>query len=362
MWRRLRWWQRQLNSYEASKPQLRLHMAPPLLIRSRAGIVEASHSGAFSIRNARGRSLVGFADDLAWLPRSAIKIIHALPFVECGAADQTREGEIALAAASHLGEPEQIAGLAGWIARLGLQPSDIVCGSDFPLMRGGRGAIRPLPPSHLTNNNLGKHLALIATAMHLDETIEGYAAADHPAMQRLFAVTESLCDVALTGSAMVVDNCGLPTVPIPLAALALGMARLAAPRGMPTPRQMAISKLLDSLTRESRLFGGTHALVGQIIRCTNGRIIAKGGSEGIFVALDRHRGLGYALKIDDGSAQAASVCIVELLARAGSLSKDEARLLRAETNYWEHRFAPERSQDVAFPLFAGISEPIVALS
>jgi len=76
------------------------------------------------------------------------------------------------------------------------------------------------------NSYYGSHLAALSVCRHLDEPIESYCTADHPAQKRLIEVIARLCDVS-PSLHTVTDNCGMRSFALPLSALALGMTRLA---------------------------------------------------------------------------------------------------------------------------------------
>jgi len=106
--------------------------------------------------------------DVPAYPRSSLKPIQALPMVESGAADAFGLGdeEIALACASHSGEPMHTDRVASWLARLGLGESDLACGPHPPryepvwedMVRRGE------KPSRIHNNCSGKHAGFLTLA------------------------------------------------------------------------------------------------------------------------------------------------------------------------------------------------------
>ncbi|TGS52695.1 asparaginase, partial [Mesorhizobium sp. M3A.F.Ca.ET.201.01.1.1] len=85
-------------------------MSNPVLVEVlRGAVVESAHSGAVAVFDADGKSVWEIGDTARPVfPRSAVKAIQALPLVESGAADAYGFGdrELALACASHSGEPE----------------------------------------------------------------------------------------------------------------------------------------------------------------------------------------------------------------------------------------------------------------
>src|SRR5689334_11782223 len=95
----------------------------PVLVEAiRGAAVESEHRGACAVVDAQDKVVLGFGDiDRPVYARSAIKPLQALPLIESGAADAFGLGsrEIALACASHHGEPMHVAAVAAWLERLG---------------------------------------------------------------------------------------------------------------------------------------------------------------------------------------------------------------------------------------------------
>lgn len=312
--------------------------------RSREGVSEAVHFGSAVAVSASADFLFhAGAPTRIVLPRSAAKLLLALPYILSGAADGQADARIALAAASHGAEVLHLEALENWAQTLGMPPSKLECGPDLPLSRaklaGATGT-----PSVFHNNNAGKHLGVLASVLYLGEEIAGYCDAGHPAQLRLMDSLCEYCDMPAPAETLL-DNCGMRTMALPLSKLAFGMARLASDARFPGP----CARLLDAIARAPVFLSGSRRLVTGIIEVTQGRVIAKGGSEGIFAALDRQRLVGHALKIEDGSSEAASAAIIEWLAATGALKPDESAILRKQTQFWQHPFAPERSPIIRFP-------------
>src|SRR5262249_43096502 len=135
---------------------------PILVETTRGDMVESRHAGAAAVVDAAGRVVRSWGDIHAPVfARSAIKPLQALPLVETGAAERfgLRDAEIALACASHRGEPIHVETVRRWLARADLGPQDLECGSHAPgnaaaaeaLIRAGEA------PSAVHNNCSGKH-------------------------------------------------------------------------------------------------------------------------------------------------------------------------------------------------------------
>lgn len=96
---------------------------PTLVDVLRGGTVESVHRGALAIVDADGTLHTALGDiQRPVFPRSAIKVLQALPLVESGAADAfgLSDEELALACASHGGEPLHAQTAASMLAKAGL--------------------------------------------------------------------------------------------------------------------------------------------------------------------------------------------------------------------------------------------------
>src|SRR3712207_3473036 len=87
-------------------------MDNPFLVEvTRGHLVESRHRGSVSVVDAEGATVLSIGDvDRRVFPRSAVKALQAMPLVESGIADKygLTDEEIALACASHSGEPDHV--------------------------------------------------------------------------------------------------------------------------------------------------------------------------------------------------------------------------------------------------------------
>ena len=98
-------------------------MPNPILVEvTRGALVESIHRGAVAIADAGGGIRFSIGDvETPVYPRSSLKPIQALPLVESGAAEafQLSDEDVALACASHSGEPMHTSRVAAWLELIG---------------------------------------------------------------------------------------------------------------------------------------------------------------------------------------------------------------------------------------------------
>lgn len=299
---------------------------PVLVEVTRGPLAESVHRVRAVAVRADGRVLFARGDVAAPVyPRSAIKSVQALPLVETGAADAlgVTSEELALASASHGGEPAHTGRVAAWLARIGLAPGDLECGTHAPyhaetaaeLVRRGEA------PGPVHNNCSGKHTGFLSTALHMGEPTRGYVGYDHPVQRRLRAVAGAMADLDLDGAPWGVDGCSIPTLGMPLRALALCMARMADPSGLPSARAEAAARIVAAWGAHPHLISGTATFDTDFMTGVGSRILTKAGAEGVCCAVVPGAGIGLAVKVEDGTTRAAGPAAAAVLRTLGLIGE-----------------------------------------
>ncbi|TRC91798.1 asparaginase [Mesorhizobium sp. WSM4310] len=303
-------------------------MANPVLIEVlRGAIVESAHRGAVAVFDADGKPVLEIGDtSKPVFPRSAVKAIQALPLVETGAADAYGFGnrELALACASHSGEPEHIELARSMLARAGLDGSALECGAHWPSSHAAEIALARAggSPNALHNNCSGKHSGFLCTCVHSGIAHSGYVKAGHALQEMVRDAMQSVTGAIHGADERATDGCSIPTYAVPLRSFARGFARMATANGFGPERAKAAKRLLAACMAEPFFVAGTGREDVALMEAAPGRIFAKGGAEGVHCAAIPELGLGIALKCDDGAHRASEAMVAAVLAKL--LRSDEA--------------------------------------
>lgn len=328
-------------------------MNPMLVEVTRGDRVESAHRGAIAVADASGKLVAKWGDiDAAVFPRSAFKSLQSLPLVETGAADALHLGEeeLALACASHSSEAMHVERVEAWLTRIDCAESDLACGPHLPfheptahaMLRAGER------PCRLHNNCSGKHTGFLSVARHLRIAVEGYERPDHPVQVLARQAIADLCDLKPDAMPIAIDGCAAPNYAIPLTNLARAMARLGDPAKLSPDRAKAASRLTNAWKAHPLLVSGTGRACADMIEATRDRTVVKTGAEGVFTAVLPGKGLGIALKIDDGATRAAEAAMAKLLVLLGVA--DEAALakhIRPAMRNWRGDVVGERRTTAA---------------
>lgn len=288
----------------------------------RGGRVESRHRVALAVVDATGAVRLAVGDPTAPIfPRSAFKPIQAIPLVESGAADAYRldAAELALACASHGGEPGHVETVRGWLGRIGLGVGDLACGAHLPSHAPSAAALQRAgeTPGRAHNNCSGKHTAMLTTAVHLGEPTAGYEEPGHPVQERVRHVLEAMAGETLPAPPGI-DGCGLPAWTVSLGGLATMAARFADPAGLPPARRAAVHRLAAAMRGEPWFVAGTGRLCTALMQQVPA-VLAKTGAEGVFWAALAEQGLGLALKVEDGAGRAAEPALLAALESLGAI-------------------------------------------
>jgi L-asparaginase II len=303
-------------------------MPDPILIEVLRGArMESAHRGTVAVVDADGARVLALGDvERAVYPRSAVKALQALPLVESGAADRYGLGdeELALACASHGGEPAHVAVATRMLARAGLDASALECGAHWPSHQpSAQGLARAGDqPSALHNNCSGKHVGFLCLACATGVDHHGYVAAGHPVQRAVKAALEGMAGARLADDACAIDGCSIPTWALPLDALALAFARFATGRGLAPERAKAAARLRAACAAKPFYVAGTGRFCTLVMQHFGVRAFVKTGAEGVFCAALPEQGLGIAVKCDDGAGRASEAITAALIARL--LPMDEA--------------------------------------
>jgi len=285
--------------------------------------VEGHHYGSWVALDADG-SVRASAGDVGapMLPRSCSKPIQALAMLDAGLP---LEGELlALACASHSGEPFHIEGVRRILAAAGLCEDALQTPPDYPLDDEAREQLIRSGGSKapVLMNCSGKHAAMLATCVVNDWPVSSYLHVDHPLQQAIAATFARMTGEPVAHVA--IDGCGAPVLATSLTGLARGFSRIATGRGFETvadaPSSTTVADgssttVAGAIRAHPEYVSGTHRDELTLLRAIPGAIGKEGAESCYVVALPDGR--AFATKTDDGAARARPVVMAALLERLG---------------------------------------------
>src|SRR6266545_1859867 len=250
-----------------------LQAMEPLRVSVRRGeIVEAVHRvHAVAVQDGAVVAEAGDSALVAFM-RSSSKPLQAVPLAR--ARDDMDERDLAIASASHLADDEQLAAVRALLAKAPANEDELECGP------AGE------PPSRLKHNCSGKHAGMLALCRANGWRSEGYRLEGHRVQREMLAVHAEAAEVSEDEIPSGVDGCGVITFALPLERMAHSFARL--------PQLNGGDRVAAAMRSHPDLIRGPLATDTRLMKALPGWI-AKGGAEGLGVALKAADGNGRAL-------------------------------------------------------------------
>lgn len=279
----------------------------PVEVELRRGrLVESIHAVSVAVHDGRrGVWSRGDAGGVSFL-RSCAKPFQALAVLESGAAEAygLHPEELAVICGSHGAEPMHVRAVRSILRKAGIRPSALRCGAHAPTATRGLRALYASrgEPSAIHNNCSGKHSGMLAAAKRWRASLTGYLSPGHPVQKTNLANVARNSGVAVRRIPVAIDGCSAPTFGLPLFAVArMGAALASAP-------EMAV--LRASMMAHPAMVGRPCV---SIMTAAPGRLVTKGGAEGLYLCGVVEPGLGIALKVADGASRPIVPVLVAVL-------------------------------------------------
>jgi L-asparaginase II len=275
----------------------------------RSGLVESRHRGVIVRVDAAGEVVWSVGDPgVVIFPRSSNKPIQALGMLRAGLPLDGRL--LAIASASHSGEPFHLDAVREILALAGLDESALQTPQSYPLdpkvhadylRAGGRRAAICMDCS-------GKHAAMLLTCVTNGWPTDTYLDPAHPLQ---VVITETFTELT-DGPPVTIgtDGCGAPLLATPLVQLARAIGSIA--RGAAGSLE---ARLVAAMTAHPEYVSGSHRAELRLMRAFPG-LLAKSGAESVYVVAQPD-GSAYALKIEDGGERPLYAVMARALELAG---------------------------------------------
>lgn len=299
--------------------------------------VESRVSADVAVVDSLGNIRYWYGDpERATFWRSSAKPFQAMPIIESGAADTFSFGprEVAITCASHGGEAMHLELVQDLLNRIDASPNDLNCGIHPPSHRDSALALvaRGEEPNVLHNNCSGKHTGMLTLARALNAPLAHYEDPAHPVQKAIRRNVAYMADVNETDLYTGTDGCGVPTFYLPLTRMAYSYARLVDPRGLEPVKAASSLIISEAMRTHPELISGTGRLEVTLAEATDHRLVAKGGAEAVFCLGIPDRGLGLAVKVDDGNSRVIPTLVASTLEQMGILNLAERRALEPLLN------------------------------
>ncbi|MCA1812575.1 MAG: asparaginase [Halobacteriales archaeon] len=307
-------------------------VSEPAVFVRRGKVVESTHRVSLAVSDARGKLHARLGDPgLVTFTRSSAKPFQALALVASGAADGLSAAELAIVTGSHGGEDRHVKTVEGILAQAGIPQEALRCGTHKPYHPPT--AERIAKPSVLHHNCSGKHTGMLLLAQRLGVPLEDYIDPASAGQRRIRKVFADVCGLKPAQVRLGTDGCSAPNFAVPVRSAARAFALLGAPEGAHAP---ALTRIRDAMLAHPEMVAGELRFDTDLM--ARAPVLSKSGAEGYVGIAWPAKGLGLALKVEDGNQRAVAPAAVEALRqlraiRAKDIAGLEPHLQRVQKNW-----------------------------
>lgn len=309
-------------------------MTDKLVEVTRGDLAECIHRGHIAVVDLKGNILYKLGNPYyVTYFRSAAKPIQAVAVLESGAAEKFKftDKEIAVFCASHAGEKQHTETVMEILGKMGLDEEVLDCGIHPPLDKRTRLNMfrEGKEPTPLHSNCSGKHSGMIATAKTQGFDLEDYRGAQHPLQQQMLQVVADFAQMKKEDITIGVDGCGVPVFGLPLCRMALSFAKLSKPDIFNnSKRAEAVKRITRSMIKHPSIVAGSRKFDSKLLEAAEGKLVGKIGAEGVFCIGIMDKGIGIAVKVEDGNARALWPSVVHVLKQLNLLDSRQLKHLK----------------------------------
>jgi len=287
----------------------------PLLRVTRSGVQDNLHRGAVVVVDDEGNDLMSFGDpDTQAYIRSAAKPIQALPMMLSGAPEAFGfdDADIAIICGSHQGGEAQVRQVRSILSKAAVTEV---------YLKSGEG---------IADNCSGKHAGMLSTCKLQGLDLASYLQPDHPHQVKIRETIGTVCGIRPAQIRLGIDGCGAPIHYMSVRNMALGYARMSRPeKHFDAKFADAVKRITRAMTANAGGHTGEPDYAGVL---GDARLLTKVGGNGGYCAAVIGKGIGFAMKVEDGSTLPTKPVFIEVMRRMGVISDAESASLAGKFN------------------------------
>lgn len=301
----------------------------PLVALTRINRIESMHTGFICVADSLDKTILSIGDPNTMLYlRSSGKPFIAVALVNSGALEAFHISlpELAVICSSHAGEDYHLEAIRSILKKAGIDESCLDCGATYPTNQNMKDSLiqkgeRPRP---IHNCCSGKHAGLLLLCRYYGFPIENYQDPEHPLQQLILQIFAELLACNKSDIALGIDGCGLPTCHVSIHQAAWLYSLLAKGFDDSGRYNKCFGLIQKAMRTYPQMLSGYKEFCTDLGIASEGRIIGKVGSEGLYCLAVPEKKFGVCIKITDGNERGVYPVVIHLLKKLGALTPSAA--------------------------------------
>ncbi len=250
-------------------------------------------------------------------------------------------------ASSHNGEEKHIELIYKILDKIGLDEGNLLCGA-YPAFRksANDSFIQDKTKANpIYNPCSGKHVAQLTLCQYYGWRINDYYKLEHPVQQMILEIIAEVTGYPKKEIYLGIDNCGVPVFGLPIKNMSYAYARLVNWKKLPPEYQLAAKRIVMSMIEYPEIVGGTDRFDTDLMRISEGKLLAKSGADGVFCIGVRNnnnnKGIGITVKMESGNMKFLPLVVIRILDQLKILSKEKLNQLKKYCPSWVKNYRNE---------------------
>ncbi len=303
---------RHLNNYE------------PIAVLERGGLTECTYYGNISMFSGEKCWSFGNSENTAFY-RSASKPIQALPVVYLGLKDKygITDEELAVMCGSQRCELSHIPYIESLMEKTKVKYDNLVMLPTYPLFQEARDYMirEDKPKSKLYHNCIGKHIACNIVQRELGGNEADYYKPDSLVQKHILGLISDFSETEATEVVLGTDGCGVPVFGVKSMNIAKSFLKLVKPEMVRNSDIRSAAEVCVKAVQTAPRLYSAHGHIDTIIS-GNENMICKQGALGIQCLGLKDEGIGFFIKLADGSYDLLNLITIRLLEQIGYKDKE----------------------------------------
>jgi len=311
-------------------------MAEVIVKVYRGKLIENIYRGDIAIVNNEGQTIysIGNSDKITYW-RSAAKPIQALAVIYSGAHKRYNltEEEIAIMISSHNGEERHIKLVYSILKKINLTEENLHCGVCLPVHKPTAKSLKEkgVEITPVYNPCSGKHVAQLTLCQHYGWSIDDYYNIGHPVQKMILDIISAFTQYPKEQIYLGSEDCGVPVFGLPIYCMSNAYARLTNWEVLPRKYQESARGIFNSMVKHPGLIAGIDRFDTDLMALSDGNLVAKSGSDGVFSIGIRNKdyktGMGITIKMESGNMKFLPMAVIRILEQLKIFPKEKIKKL-----------------------------------